>query len=1465
MPGDVCNTENDMKRCQSEGSIGAVLLSAMLVGCGSNELQEPIATTQEAVFLESGGQVVMEAEHFTANVAQGSDSWQPSTTGSPSGGQALAALPDNDTNNNTGYVTASPRLDFAVNFAQTGTYRVWVRGRDSGTTTGSGDSVHAGLDGAAIASADRIASFTSSFGWSKSTIDNVEATVNVTTPGTHTVNIWMREDGFVIDKLLLTTSSTFTPTGTGPAESGQQGGCSPTTYEAETMFHSTGGSTTGGWNIWSDGFISTNHTFTAGPTTLTVTAQGTFAGGAWPHMVVRVGSVNGTGGTMVGEATVSSSSWTDYPFFFTATGGTQEVSVTFDNDFNMGGEDRNLLVDKVVVVCGGTAPTCTDTVKNGNETDVDCGGPTCPDCPNGKTCLVNGDCVSGNCNVGVCAPPGSIPPYKDPSLPIATRVADLLSRMTLDEKIGQMTQGEQNTTSTGQTTSLFLGSVLSGADSFPGGHTAAEWISLVNGHQQAALATRLGIPIIYGIDAVHGQAKVQGGTVFPHNIGIGATRNAALAQEMGVITAREMLLSGIPWTFAPALSVTRDPRWGRAYESFGEDPALASLLSSNITGLQGTNLANNVLATAKHYVGDGGAAWGTGSNPGGTMIDRGNVTMTLNELRAIHLAPYLPAINTHHVGSIMASFSSFNGTRMHAEQNLITNVLKGEGELAFSGFVISDWQAIDQLPGSFNDKVRVSVNAGVDMFMMPDSFQNFISTLRTEVNNILPGRIDNAVSRILTKKFELGLFEVPFVNQRASGTIGAASHRATARQAVRESLVLLKNSGGILPLSTSTSVCVNGSGADNLTAQMGAWTLGWQSPRATMTGATTILTGIDAIANVVASGCQVGIRVIAESPQSYAEWFGDNANPSHDNSGSCVGSQGCVVVLLGGRPMNIQSLVNDANTRAIVMAWYPGSEGAGVADVLFGQGGANFTGKLPVTWKVDSVETPVFYCDSAIPNSCAGPGEDYSNTASPPASVLFPYGFGLTYGTGPTCTDGTKNGAETDVDCGGGTCPDCVDGRICSVNGDCTGNNCVSGTCCSVLSAPTGLSAMPGNAQVSLSWNAASGAESYNVKRATVAGGPYSTVGTSATPSFVNGSLTNGTTYFFVTSAVNTCGAVSTESANSSSVSATPTTCTDGVRNGTETDIDCGGGTCPDCVDGRLCSVSGDCTGNNCVSGTCCSVLAAPTGLSAMPGNAQVSLSWNAVSGAESYNIKRGTTAGGATTTVGTSATPSFVNSMLTNGTTYFFATSAVNTCGAVSTQSANSSEVSATPSAGGSCTPTTVNCEFQMSGSVASVEGEHYFQIVTTGVTTGDTWNPFAAGAASGGQAMQVGPDNGSFWTTIGTIQTTSPMLQFKVNFSAGTFFLHLRGDASNGSNDSCWGGIDGVLRASNASPTIYDFPETAGSWAWRSVSLGTVAVGIHDINVWAREDGFILDKLVITTSSTAPTGAGPAESVLN
>jgi len=316
--------------------------------------------------------------------------------------------------------------------------------------------------------------------------------------------------------------------------------------------------------------------------------------------------------------------------------------------------------------------------------------------------------------------------------------------------------------------------------------------------------------------------------------------------------------------------------------------------------------------------------------------------------------------------------------------------------------------------------------------------------------------------------------------------------------------------------------------------------------------------------------------------------------------------------------------------------------------------------------------------------------------------------------------------------------------------------------------------------------------------------------------------------------------------------------CTDGVKNGTETDVDCGGSCAAKCADSKLCSVNADCSGASCVGGTCCTVLGAPTGLQATPGNAQVTVSWSAVPGAEQYNLKRSTTSGTGFATVATPAAPPLTDTGRTNGTTYFYVVSSVNVCGAVSTESANSAQVSATPTSGTSCTPTTPGCEFQMSGGVASIEGEHFFASSVAGVTTGDSWTQLAATQASGGQCMTVGPDNGSFWTS--NVTTTSPRLDFMVNFTTtGTFFLHIRGDASDGAADSCWGGRDGVQLT-----TLFDFAETANTWGWQSVSLGSVPAGIHTINVWAREDGFRLDKLVISTSSTLPTGAGPAESAL-
>jgi beta-glucosidase len=701
-------------------------------------------------------------------------------------------------------------------------------------------------------------------------------------------------------------------------------------------------------------------------------------------------------------------------------------------------------------------------------------------------------------------------------------------------------------------TSLFLGSVLSGADSSLPSPTAAAWADLIDGYQNGALATRLKIPMIYGIDAVHGHAKVIGATVFPHNIGLGATRDPALVQQAGAITAQELTATGVQWTFAPALSVTRDQRWGRAYESFGEDPALVTSMTTAISGLQGGGLSlpDTVLATAKHFVGDGGAVWGTGNNPGGTPIDRGDDQLSDAALRAIHLAPYTSAI-TRGVGSVMASFSSVNGLKMHANTQYLTTVLKGE--LGFSGFVISDWQAIDQLTGTFADKVRVSVNAGVDMFMMPDSYRTFISALRDEFNagRVTQARIDDAVRRILTKKFELGLFEAPLANRSGASQIGSQAHRDVARQAVRESLVLLKNTASFLPLSPTTTVCVTGNGADNLRAQMGAWTLGWQQPLVTPVG-TSILQGVTQVvgaARVVSSGCQVGIRVVSETLQSYAEWMGDDSDPDHDGSGTCTATNGCVVVLLGGRPLDIQGLLADSTTKAIVMAWYPGSEGLGVAEVLYGVNGASFTGKLPVTWKVDATETPVVWCDpngantngNGTADACEDVGDHYTSTASPPATVLFPYGFGLSYGPPnipPTVSITAPMGGAS-----------VVAGSTITVSATAADSD---GTVSSVtfLDGATQIGVPDTTSPYSVSWTvpAAPGSHSLTARAAD-----------------------NG-------------GAATTSAAVVVTATAS---CTDTFKNGSETDVDCGGACTTKCANGRTCAINADCQSGNCVSGVC--------------------------------------------------------------------------------------------------------------------------------------------------------------------------------------------------------------------------------------------------------------------------------------
>ncbi len=405
-------------------------------------------------------------------------------------------------------------------------------------------------------------------------------------------------------------------------------------------------------------------------------------------------------------------------------------------------------------------------------------------------------------------------PYLNPKLPVKLRVKDLLSRMTLAEKVGQMTQAERNALkSKSDIASYALGSLLSGGGSVPTPNTPAGWAAMIDTFQLNAQATRLQVPLIYGVDAVHGHNNVIGATILPHNIGLGATHDPDLSKRTGEVTATEVRATGIPWDFAPCVCVVRDDRWGRSYEGISEDPALVKAMATVITGMQGkadgSQLAqsNHVLATAKHYVGDGGTTYGS-STTGNYKIDQGVTEVTPQQLEAIHLDPFKTAVDLG-VGSVMPSYSSVDiigddqgPVKMHGNAALINGVLKQR--MGFDGFVISDWQAIDQLPGDYPSDIRTSINAGLDMIMVPTNYPDFITGLTAEVTagRVTQARVDDAVTRILTQKFKLGLFEHPYTDTSKLDQVGSAAHRTIAREAAAKSQVLLKNDGNLLPLAT---------------------------------------------------------------------------------------------------------------------------------------------------------------------------------------------------------------------------------------------------------------------------------------------------------------------------------------------------------------------------------------------------------------------------------------------------------------------------------------------------------------------------------------------------------------------------------------------------------------------------------------------------------------------------------------
>ncbi|CAN0839699.1 Beta-glucosidase BoGH3B [Linum grandiflorum] len=607
----------------------------------------------------------------------------------------------------------------------------------------------------------------------------------------------------------------------------------------------------------------------------------------------------------------------------------------------------------------------------------------------------------------VVATEAQTPKYKDPKQPVTIRIKDLMSRMSLAEKIGQMTQLDRQSVTPEIMRTSSIGSVLSGGGSAPlPDATAKDWVDMVNTFQKGSMSSRLGIPMIYGIDAVHGHNNVYNATIFPHNVGLGATRDPDLVKRIGAATALEARATGIPYVFAPCIAVCRDPRWGRCYESYSEDPKVVESMTEIIPGLQGDMPAHSrrgvpyaigkdkVAACAKHFVGDGGTT--KGRNENNTVIDR-------HGLLSIHMPAYSDSV-IKGVSTVMVSYSSWNGEKMHANRELIMGFLKGT--LKFKGFVISDWQGIDRITSTPHENYTLSVQegvlAGIDMVMVPYNHTEYIDDLTLLVkNNVIPmDRIDDAVQRILLVKFNLGLFENPMADLSFVNELGSQAHRDLAREAVRKSVVLLKNgkngSNPLLPLPKKASrILVAGTHADNLGYQCGGWTINWQGFSGNNdTSGTTILAAIrstvDPKTEVVfqedpnrqfleESKFEYAIVVVGEPP--YAETAGDSSDltmkdPGPSTINNVCGAVKCVVVVVSGRPIVIEPYI--ASMDALVAAWLPGSEGQGVADVLFGDFG--FTGRLSRTWFKSVDQLPMNFGDAHY-------------------DALFPFDFGIKTGS----------------------------------------------------------------------------------------------------------------------------------------------------------------------------------------------------------------------------------------------------------------------------------------------------------------------------------------------------------------------------------------------------------------------------------------------------------------------------------
>lgn len=587
-------------------------------------------------------------------------------------------------------------------------------------------------------------------------------------------------------------------------------------------------------------------------------------------------------------------------------------------------------------------------------------------------------------------------PYRQTEQTTEARVSDLLARMTLEEKIGQMALVEKNSVHDIDDIATYgIGAMLSGAGAKPAMNTVTGWRDMVAEFVAVSRTSRLGIPVLYGADAIHGHSNVPGATIFPHAIGLGASGDELLVEHIARVTAKELAATGIYWTYSPNLDLPQDIRWGRTYETFSDDPVLAAKLGaafvrgteqpfSNATG------SAFVISTPKHFIGAGGMVWGSSSN-NDFYIDQGTTPPDETLLRDVYLPPFKAAVDAG-AGSLMVGLNSWGEEKLSANHYLITDVLKGE--LGFTGFVVSDWYGVYEIPGGNYEAAITAINAGIDVVMLPFEYKEFITNVSRAVKlgRIDEARIDDAVRRILTAKFELGLFDMPPNTELP--TVGSNEDRVLAREAVAKSLVLLKDDANVLPIQTDvTHIRVAGSAADNVGLQSGAWTIEWQGIDGNwLPGSTSILKGIQDRAlegvrveyNILGTfeageKADLGIAIVGEKP--YAEGWGDSALPTLSKEDTQAiaklkaSSKKLLVIIVSGRPLIITDDI--ASWDAVVAAWLPGTEGGGVADVLYGD--VPFTGKLPLPWPRSVSQLPV------LPNG---------NTADG-TTLLFPRYAGL--------------------------------------------------------------------------------------------------------------------------------------------------------------------------------------------------------------------------------------------------------------------------------------------------------------------------------------------------------------------------------------------------------------------------------------------------------------------------------------